>query len=153
MKNKMSIWAVIILIATIISLVLLVTEIVFTAIGIPAATEAAKQAAEQEAGGDQAAIELAVGIAIGAIIVILVFSSLFDVLKIIGGFLFSLKGRWGMFCIIVNIISLAFGLYNFINDLTKGANAANIVTHVLGLAISVLLVVACFKHRAELRGA
>ena len=149
-KNKMSIWAVIILVATIISLVLLVTSIALTAIGIPGVMETAKQAALDEGvSADEA--NIIAGAAIGVIIAALVFSSIFDILKIIGGFMFSLKGRWGIFCIIVSILSLARGVWSLISDISNKVGAANIITDSLSVALSLLILVACFKHRAEVK--
>ena len=64
-QNKMSIWAVIILVATIISLILLVVTITVTALALPEAMEAAKQAAIDGGATEEEAL-IAVGIAIGA---------------------------------------------------------------------------------------
>lgn len=149
-KNKMSIWAVIILVATIISLVLLVTSIVLTTIGIPGVMETAKQAALDEGVTADEANILAVA-AIGVIIAALVFSSIFDILKIIGGFMFSLKGRWGIFCIIVSLISLATGVWSLISNISNKVGVGTIITDSISVALSLLIVVACFKHRAEIK--
>ena len=147
-KNKMSIWALIILIATIISLVLLITAVVTTVIGIPAVTETAKQTAiEQGLTAEEA--NIAAAAAVGILIAALVFSSIFDILKIIGGFMFSLKGRWGIFCIIVSIISLAMGVWALISGIKNKVGVATVITDSVSVAISLLLVIACFKHRAE----
>jgi len=148
----MSLWAVIILVATIITLVMLVLSIVLTATGVPAALEVAKQAAI-DGGASQTEADLAASIAVGVIIVALVFGSIFDVLKIIGGFMFSLKGRWGMFCIVVSIISVVFDTWGLISDISNKAAVANIVTSVVSLLVSMLLCVACLEHRKELRNA
>ena len=146
----MSLWAVIILIATIISLALLVTSIIAAVMSIPGAMDAAKQAALDEGlSADEANVVAAA--ALGAVIVALVFASIFDVLKVIGGFMFSLKGRWSIFCIIVSIISLAMGVWSLISNITNKVGVMSIVTDSLSVAISLLLVVACFKHRAEVR--
>lgn len=149
-QNKMSVWAVIILVATIISLILLVTTIAISVVALPEAMAAAKQAA-LDGGATEAEADLAVAIAIGAVVVALVLSSVFDVLKIIGGFMFSLKGRWGIFCIVVSIISVVFGVWGVIGDISNHVGVASIVTGSIGLAVSVLLLVACFKHKAELQ--
>ena len=149
-KNKMSLWAVIILVATIISLVLLVTSVVLTAVGIPHAMEVAKQTAiEEGVTADEA--NVIAGLAIGAVIAALVLSSIFDILKIIGGFMFSLKGRWGIFCIIVSIIALAMGVWSLISNIVNKVGPGTIVSDSISVAISALLVIACFKHRAEVR--
>lgn len=149
-QNKKSIWSVLILIATIISLVLLVTSVILMVVGIPAISEAAKQGAI-EGGATQEEAGVIAGIAIGAVIVAFVFASVFDVLKIIGGFLFSLKGRWGIFCIIVSILSVASGIWTLVSDITNKAAAGSIVVAGLSLAVSALLCFACFKHCAEIR--
>ena len=151
-QNKKSIWSIIILISTIVSLVLLIAAIVVTAIGIPAALDVAKQAA-LDTGVTQEEAEIAAGIAIGVIIAALVFSSIFDILKIIGGFMFSLKGRWGIFCIIVSILSVIGGGWSLISNITNKAGAGTIVVAVLSLVISVVLCVACFMHRIENKAA
>jgi len=148
--KKPSVWSIIILVATIISLVLLVVSISVFAVGVPALKDAAYQASiDAGATAEEAtvAVSLAIGLAIGA----MVFASIFEVFKIIGGFMFSLKGRWGVFCIVVAIISAVSTLFTLINGVSKNPNVGSIVTNVITLAIDVLLVVACFKRRAELR--
>ena len=150
-KNKMSIWAVIILIATILSLIVLVSSIVLAVAGIPTAMEAAKQEASTVEGISEADINLAVGIAVGAIIVALVFVSIFDVLKIIGGFMFSLKGRWGIFCIVVSILSLIGSIWSLSSNISNHGAIGTIATSIIGLLLDLLLVIACFKHHAEVK--
>ena len=151
-NNKMSIWAVIILVATIISLALLITSVVVTCVGIPAVTAAARQSAIDQ-GVPEAEIQLVISLAVGAVIVALVFASIFDVLKIIGGFMFSLKGRWGVFCIVVAILSAVGAVWTMISNISNKAGAVTIVVDVITLVVNVVLVVACFKHRAEVKGA
>ena len=150
MKNKMSIWAIIILIATIISLILLAVTVIVTVVGIPAATAAAKQAAI-DAGTPEAEVNLVVGIAVGAIVGALIFASIFDVLKIIGGFMFSLKGKWGIFCIVVSILSAIGAIWSLSTTIANRGSVGTIVTDIITLLVNVLLVVACFKHRAEIQ--
>ena len=148
--KKPSIWSIIILIATIISLVLLVVSISVFAVGVPTLKDAAYQASiDAGATAEEAtvAVSLAIGLAIGA----MVFASIFEVFKIIGGFMFSIKGRWGIFCIVVAIISAVSTLFTLINGASKNPNVGSIVTNAITLAVDVLLVVACFKRRAELR--
>ena len=147
-KNKTSVWSVIILVATIISLILLATSATLTSLAIPEAYNQALAAAQQQGATGQDA-EFAASLAVTVIIVALVFASAFDVLKIVGGFLFSLKGRWGVFCIVVSILSLVFGIWSLISNITNKAGVGTIVTGSISLAVSVLLVIACFKHRAE----
>ena len=150
MQNKKSIWSTIILVATIISLALLIASIVFTAVGIPTAMEVAKQQAIAS-GADQQAVELAVGIAVGALIAALVISSIFDVLKIVGGFLFSLKGRWGIFCIVVAILSLAGAIGTIATSVQNKVGVGAIIIDSVTAAVNVVLVVACIMHYRENR--
>ena len=147
-KNKKSIWSLIILIATIVSLVLLIAGVVILALGVPAAKDAAYNAAI-EGGSNAEEANLIVGIAIGTIIGIFIASSIFDVLKIIGGFMFSLKGRWGIFCIVVAILGLGGSIGSLIADFVNKAGAASIAINAVSVAVGALLVVACFKHKAE----
>ena len=148
-ENKKSIWSLIILVSTIISLVLLIVAVVLLAIGAPAVLETGKQAAiDAGASADEAAV-IATGVLIG-VIVVFVLSSIFDILKIIGGFMFSLKGRWGIFCIVVSILSAVGAIGTLISDISNKAAVGSIIVSALNLAVSALLVVACFKHKLEL---
>ena len=149
-ENKKSVWSIIILVATIISLIILVASIVVLAVGLPATIAAARQAAIDQ-GTPQAEVDMVVSLAIGVVIFAFVLASLFSVFKIIGGFMFSLKGRWGIFCIVVSILSAVSGIYSLVTDITNKSSAATITISIIGLIIDVLLVVACFKHRAELQ--
>ena len=149
-ENKKSVWAIIILVATIISLIALVASIVVLAVGLPTTIAAARQAAIDQ-GTPQAEIDLAVSIAIGAIIAAFVIASIFSILKIIGGFMFSLKGRWGIFCIVVSILSAVSGIYSVVSDISNKSSALTITISIISLLVDILLVVACFKHRAELQ--
>lgn len=150
MTKKLSVWSIIILVATIISLILLVTSITVTSLGIPAAMEVARQAAK-DAGVPAAEQELAATIAVGAIVAALAFSAAFDVLKIVGGFLFSLKNRWGIFCIVVSIISIATTVWSLVADISNKAGAGSIVIDSIALAVGALLVFANFKHYGEIK--
>ena len=149
MKNKKSIWSTIILVVALVSLVLLVISFVTTLTGMPAVEALIREEAANQGLTDEAMIEFAITTAKGALIVSLVLASLFDILKIIGGLKFSLQGKWGMFCIVVSILGVIFGTIGVINDFQNKAAIGTIVTNVLSLALSVLLCVACFKHRAE----
>lgn len=148
-QNKLSVWAIIILVVTVISLILLVFSIVSTAIAMPTVMAAAKQAAEAEGAGEEA-VKLAMNIAMGAVIAAVVISSIFSVLQIIGGFLFSLKGKWGVFCIVVAILGLAAAIFDLVNDISKKAGAMSISVSSITIAVNALMVVACFKHKQEL---
>ena len=147
-ENKKSIWSTIILVCTIVTLILLVASIVATAVGLPAVLEEAKAAAIAQGVTPEEA-NLAATIAVGIVVVVLVFSSLIDIFKIIGGFLFSLKGRWGVFCIVVAILSILSGVWGLVNNITNKAGGLTIAFTAIGLAVSVLFCVACFKHLQE----
>ena len=149
-QNKKSVWSLIILVCTVISLVTLVASIIVTVIGLPVALEVAKQAAIAE-GGAEAEVSLAVAIALGVAVAVLIIASLFSILEIIGGFMFSLKGRWGIFCIVIGIITTASSVYSVFNGFVSNAGVVSIVTSFVSLAVSFLFVVACFKHYAEIR--
>ena len=149
-KNKMSFWAVFILVVTIISAGIFVLGVIAFATGLGAAEQAARNEAIKQ-GLSGADLDLAVSLAIGIIVAGFVVSSILDVLTIVGGFLFSLKGRWGIFCIIMAIISGAGNIFELVNAISKQAGAFSIVTSSIMVVLSVLMVVACFKHRAENR--
>ena len=151
-QNKKSVWSLIILICTIATLVILVGTIIVTSVGLPAVLEAAKQAAIAE-GASASDADLVAGVVGGVAIAVLVISSIFYLFEILGGFLFSLKGRWGIFCIVIAIISLAFAVYSLINGITNNSGAGTIVINAISLAVNLLFVVACFKHLQENRAA
>lgn len=149
-SNKKSIWSVIILIASIISLVLFVSALVILIVGVPATRNIAYQAAIDAGETEDVANVIAIT-AMVTVIVVFAISSVFDVLKIIGGFLFSLKGKWGIFCIVVSIIGAVGSVVGLVNAIRNHSGAGTIVIDSLTLAVDALLVVACFKHRAELK--
>jgi len=146
-QNKKSIWSFIILIASIVALVLLISSIVVSAIALPAQIEAAKQSLQGTVPAEE--LEIAVILSVSVIIAAIVFNSIFDILKVIGGFMFSLKGRWGIFCIIVSLISVATGIWGLVSDIKNNSGVAAIAISGASLAVSLLLCVACFAHRAE----
>ena len=148
MKNKLSVWSLIILITTIASLILLATSIILSAVGIPTVMAFAKQTAIDQ-GLPEADVALAVNIAVIILIVTLVLASIFDILKVIGGFMFSLKGKWGMFCIVMAIISVISTVLSLISDIKNRAGTGDIVVNVVSIVVSLIYCYACFKHRAE----
>ena len=149
-KNKMSFWAVFILVLTIISTVMFAISVIGFATGIgPAETLARQEAVKQGLSGQD--VDLAVALVVGALVAAFAISSILDVFQIVGGFLFSLKGRWGIFCIVMAILSAAGNTFELISAITNKSGALTIVSASIMLVVSVLLVVACFKHRAENR--
>lgn len=149
MQNKKSIWSIIILVCTVLTLILLVASIVTYAISIPVVSQAAKEAAQSQGDLSPAEIDMVVGVAVGGVIAALVLASIFDVFKIIGGFLFSLKGKWGIFCIVVAILGIISGVWGLISSITNKAGGATIAIDAVSLVVSVLFCVACFKHYQE----
>ncbi len=149
MKNKKSIWSTIILVVAIVSLILLVVSIVTTITGMAGVEALVREEAANQGLTDEALIAIAIGTAKAMLVVSLIIGSLFEILQIIGGFKFSLQGKWGMFCIVVSILGVVFGAISVVSDFQNKAAIGTIVTNVLSLALSVLLCVACFKHRAE----
>ena len=148
MKNKLSVWSLIILITTIASLILLAISIILSAVGIPTVMAVAKQTAIDQ-GLPEADVTLAVNIAVIILIVTLVLASIFDILKVIGGFMFSLKGKWGMFCIVMAIISVVSTVLSLISDIRNRAGIGDIIVNVVSIVVSLIYCYACFKHRAE----
>ena len=70
--------------------------------------------------------------------------------EIIGGFLFSLKGKWGTFCIVISILGIFAQGINLSNNLTtNGVLPLTIVMNFVMLAIYIVYCIACFKHRSE----
>ena len=151
-KNKMSGWAIVILVLTIISAVLLVMGIIAFAVALPEVKAVAEKAARDQGlvGQD---FELAVAVALAAVIAAFAVSIVFEIFQIVGGFLFSLKGRWGVFCIVVSILSAATNTWELVSAISNRSGALSIVTSVIALLVSAFLVVACFMHRAENRRA
>lgn len=151
--NKRSVWSTIILVTTILSLILLALSITLMSLALPSVQKAAYDAAMAQPGMTQADAELIATIAVGGVVAAVVASSVLDVFRIIGGFFFSLKGRWGIFCIVVSIISVALGLWSLISNIVNKAPVGNIVVDGISLAVAALFCVACFKHRAENKAA
>lgn len=151
-QNKKSVWSLIILICTIATLAILIGTIVVTAVGLPGLIEQAKELAISEgATADEAgAIAAVVG---GVAVAVLVISSIFYFFEILGGFLFSLKGRWGIFCIVIAVLSVVTSIYNLISGISNHAGGATIAIDAIGLAVNLLFGVACVKHLQENRAA
>ena len=73
----------------------------------------------------------------------------FKVFEAIGGFLFSLKGKWGMFCVVVSIIIVVINSINLLGIFGGGKDALTIVANIIDAIIAILFCVACIKHRKE----
>ena len=143
-NNKKSIWSAVILFTALVSLVLLVITAILTIAVVVAAKEALV------AGGVDPS-DAAAGALVASIVVFIIFIliSFFDILKIIGGFLFALKGKWSIFCIVVALLALASNVASLVYYINEAAEAGNIVIASLDLAASAILAFACLMHRRE----
>ena len=148
MKNKKSVWSTIILVVAILMAVATVVTIVTLIVQIPGAKEAAMQELVAQ-GYSESVAEAAVDVAIGSLVAGYIFGLTFNAFEAIGGFLFSLKGKWGMFCIVASIIAMVFGFIRVITNSTNGSDGLTIALNFVDLVLAILFCIASFKHRKE----
>ena len=153
MQNKKSIWSTLLLIATFLMLASVVVSIITVIVVLPQTMEAAKEIARQEAAAQgvsvsEEVLEMAMNIAKSAVIVSLVFVIIIAGLEILGGFLFSLKGKWGIFCIVVGVLGVLGGIGNLMG-ITATTQAATIISDVISFLVSGLFCVASIMHYIE----
>ena len=153
MQNKKSIWSTLLLVATFLMLASVVVSIITVIVVLPQTMEAAKEIARQEAAAQgvtvsEEVLEMAMNIAKSAVIVSLVFVILIAGLEILGGFLFSLKGKWGIFCIVVGVLGVLGGIGNLMG-ITASTQAATIISDVISFLVSGLFCVASIMHYIE----
>ncbi len=153
MQNKKSIWSTLLLIATFLMLASVVVSIITVIVVLPQTMEAAKEIARQEAAAQgvsvsEEVLEMAMNIAKSAVIVSLVFVIIIAGLEILGGFLFSLKGKWGIFCIVVGVLGVLGGIGNLMG-ITASTQAASIISDVISFLVSGLFCVASIMHYIE----
>ena len=153
MQNKKSIWSTLLLIATFLMLASVVVSIITVIVVFPQTMEAAKEIARQEAAAQgvsvsEEVLEMAMNIAKSAVIVSLVFVIIIAGLEILGGFLFSLKGKWGIFCIVVGVLGVLGGIGNLMG-ITASTQAASIISDVISFLVSGLFCVASIMHYIE----
>ena len=151
MQNKKSVWSTILLIATFLMLASIVVSIVTMIVSLPTIMEIARSIMMEEAGDklDEASIELALQITKTGIIVGLVFAVIIYGLEVLGGFLFSLKGRWGVFCIVIGVLGVLFGIFD-LTDLGNGQNTVGtILSTIFSFAVTVAFCVASIMHYIE----
>ena len=146
MQNKKSIWSTLLLVATALMLVSVVVAIVTVMVVLPETMEAAKEVARQEAAAQgvtvsEEVLEMAINIAKSAVIVSLVFVVIISGLEILGGFLFALKGKWGIFCIVIGVLGVLGGIGNLMS-ITASTQPATIISDV----ISFLSFLCCIYH-------
>ena len=153
MQNKKSIWSTLLLVATFLMLASVVVSIITVIVVLPQTMEAAKEIARQEAAAQgvsvsEEVLEMAMNIAKSAVIVSLVFVIIIAGLEILGGFLFSLKGKWGIFCIVVGVLGVLGGIGNLMG-ITASTQAASIISDVISFLVSGLFCVASIMHYIE----
>lgn len=153
MQNKKSIWSTLLLIATFLMLASVVVSIITVIVVLPQTMDAAKEIARQEAAAQgvsvsEEVLEMAMNIAKSAVIVSLVFVIIIAGLEILGGFLFSLKGKWGIFCIVVGVLGVLGGIGNLMG-ITATTQAATIISDVISFLVSGLFCVASIMHYIE----
>ena len=146
--NKKSGWSTVILVATIISLVVLIVSVISLVVSLPAASALAHDEAIKQGLSENDA-NLASALVIGSLVSAFAVGIVFDVMKVIGGFMFSLRGRGGMFCIIASAIAFASDIWSLVSNITNNAGALSIVVDVISMLVSCLLFVACLMHRKE----
>lgn len=153
MQNKKSIWSTLLLVATVLMLVSVVVSIVTVMAVLPQTMEAAKEVARQEAAAQgvtvsEEVLEMAMNIAKTAVITSLVFVVIIAGLEALGGFLFSLKGKWGIFCIVVGVLGVLGGIGNLMS-ITASTQAATIISDVVSFLVSGLFCVTSIMHYIE----
>lgn len=153
MQNKKSIWSTLLLVATFLMLASVVFAVVTVIAVLPQTMEAAKEIARQEAAAQgysvsEEVLDLAMSVAKTAVIASLVFVVIISGLEILGGFLFSLKGKWGIFCIVVGVLGVLGGIGNLMG-ITATTQAANIISDVISFLVSGLFCVASIMHYIE----
>ena len=153
MQNKKSIWSTLLLVATVLMLVSVVVSIITVIVVLPQTMEAAKEVARQEAAAQgysvsEEMLEMAMGVAKSAVIVSLVFVVIIAGLEILGGFLFALKGKWGIFCIVVGVLGVLGGIGNLMG-ITASTQPATIISDVISFLVSGLFCVASIMHYIE----
>lgn len=153
MQNKKSIWSTLLLVATFLMLASVVVAIITVIAVLPQTMEAAKEIARQEAAAQgvsvsEEVLDLAMNVAKTAVIVSLVFVVIISGLEILGGFLFSLKGKWGIFCIVIGVLGVLGGIGNLMG-ITATTQAATIISDVISFLVSGLFCVASIMHYIE----
>ena len=149
MQNKKSIWSTLLLVATLLMLASAVISIVTTIVTLPEIMEAAKEIAKTELASrgytiSEEALDMAMNTARTAAVMGLVFATLIAGLEVLGGLLFSLKGKWGIFCIVVGVLGIIGGFTNVFSS-----TASTVVTNIIGLLVSGLFCVSSVMHYRE----
>ena len=149
-RLKSNVWAMILFIVTSIALAYAVANTILTIIGIDQVVNDAIQATREttpDASEEVLAVAGAVakGIAIGG----LVFALSFSILIAIGGYMYSLKGKWGVFCLVVAILKIIGVAITLVTMIGKSMEPMTLVTNILDIVISGLFVVSVFMLRRK----
>ena len=153
MQNKKSVWSTLLLIATFLMMASAIISIVTVIVGLPAVMEAAKEIAREEAAAmgtsiSEEYLDIAMNAAKTMAITILVFVLAIAALEIVGGFLFSLKGKWGVFCIVVGVLGVLGGLGNLFSINAK-TEPGTVVSYITSFLISAVFLTASIAHYVE----
>lgn len=151
--NKKSVWSTMLLVASALFIVLTIINIVRSIIVMPIFTEQSRSIAEEmfaEASYPytEEDVDMTVRAAEGLLIVGLIFVSAIDCLVSLGGFLFSHKGKWGVFCIIVGIIGVLSKSFDFTN-LNKESEILTVVLTIIGFLAVLAFCVSSIMHYRE----
>ena len=149
-RLKNNAWAMVLFVVTSVALALAIANTIITIMGINEVVEAAIQATrETTPDATEEALQFAGAVAKGAAIAAMVFALSFSVLIAIGGYMYSLKGKWGVFCLVVailKIIGVAITLFGMVG---KSIQPLNLVTNILDIVMSGLFVVSVFMLRRK----
>lgn len=148
MKNKKSVWSTIILVCTIIFTITFVISVVNYMVTLPTATEAAVNELLRQ-GYEEELARAAVSTAMGITTTLMVLVWTFKVFQCIGGFFFSLKGKWGKFCIVASIIVLVCSVIVVFNNIGQHADGLTIALNIVDVVLAGLFCVACCMHSKE----
>lgn len=148
MKNKKSVWSIIILVCTIIFTITFVISVVNYMVTLPTATEVAVNELVKQ-GYEEDLARGAVSTAMSMTTTLMVLVWTFKVFQLIGGFFFSLKGKWGKFCIVASIIVLVCSFIVMFNNIGQHADALTIVLNIVDVILAGLFCAACCMHRKE----
>ena len=149
-RLKTNVWAMILFIVTSIALALAIANTIVTIMGIDAVVNAAIQTArETTPDASEEVLQMAAAIAKGVAIGAMVFALSFSVLIAIGGYMYSLKGKWGVFCLVVAIIKIIGVAITLIGMVGKSMEPLSLVTNILDIVVAGLFIVSVFMLRRK----
>ncbi len=151
--NKKSVWSTMLLVASALFLVLVIVNIVRSIIIMPVSMEQSRSITEEIFASanypyTEEDVEMTVQAAKVGFIVGLVFVSAIECLVSLGGFLFSRKGKWGMFCIIVGVIGVLIESFGF-KSLNKESEILTVVLTIIDFLVVLAFCVSSIMHYRE----